>query len=196
MVQSKKVHSALSHGGYAAKALLPGEDSAAFEKLHRNLIAELAPTGSIEEDIVATLARLVWRKQNMATYRIAKFAQKRYAVIEGEKLRDAKNSLFPNLERVQAVRAAAQAQAREELGDAYALVEFGETATLDQLMKELSVEDRIDAMIERCLKRLLLLRGLKSLAPSTASSTLPPAVIAPPTSPSLSKGEVGDPPVV
>jgi hypothetical protein len=49
------------------------------------------------------------------------------------------------------------------------LVEIGEAATLDGLMKELASEERLEAMIDRCLKRLLFLRGLKSL-PSAASS--------------------------
>ena len=65
------MHPALKHGGYAATALLPGENPAAFEKLHHDLIVELAPTGALEDDIVATLARLVWRKQNLATFRVA-----------------------------------------------------------------------------------------------------------------------------
>jgi hypothetical protein len=38
-----------------------------FEKLRQALIAELAPTGALEEDIVANIARLVWRKRNLAT---------------------------------------------------------------------------------------------------------------------------------
>jgi hypothetical protein len=32
-------------------------------KLHRQLIAELSPKGMLEHDVVATIARLVWRKQ-------------------------------------------------------------------------------------------------------------------------------------
>ena len=34
-------HPALKHGAYSATAVLPGERRAAFEKLHRGLIAEL-----------------------------------------------------------------------------------------------------------------------------------------------------------
>jgi hypothetical protein len=67
----KKRHPALKHGGYFSTAVLPGENSAEFEKLHQALIAELAPTGALEENIVADIARLVWRKQNLATFRYA-----------------------------------------------------------------------------------------------------------------------------
>ena len=44
-------------------------------------------------------------------------------------------------------------QAREELGDTYELVELGETATVDRLLQDLVIEERL-AMIDRCVKRL------------------------------------------
>src|SRR5262249_46557025 len=55
------------------------------------------------------------------------------------------------------------------------LAEIDETATVDRLLRDLGVEERLDAMIDKCLKRLLFLRGLKSL--STASSSAPPQPI-------------------
>ena len=47
------------------KLPLPGESPADFEKLHKDLISELAPVEALENDIVATIARLLWRKQNL-----------------------------------------------------------------------------------------------------------------------------------
>ena len=70
-----KVHPALKHAGYSATTLLPGEDAAAFEKLHRAVIAEYNPVGALEDDIVADIARLTWRKQNLATFRIAELGR-------------------------------------------------------------------------------------------------------------------------
>ena len=70
-------------------------------------------------------------------------------------------------------------EAREELGDAYALVEVGETATVERLLRDLDVEERLEARIEKCLKRLLVLRGLKSI--STAYPSPSPARIAGPS---------------
>ena len=72
-----RIPPALKHGAYSATAVLPGESQAAFEKLHRDLIAELNPSGVLEDDIVADMARLVWRKQNLGTLRIAERAQNR-----------------------------------------------------------------------------------------------------------------------
>jgi hypothetical protein len=69
-----RIPPALKHGAYAATAVLPGESRAAFEKLHRGLIAEYTPSGVTEDDIVADIARLMWRKQNLGTLRTAEFA--------------------------------------------------------------------------------------------------------------------------
>jgi hypothetical protein len=69
-----RIPPALKHGAYAATAVLPGESRAAFEKLHRGLIAEYTPSGVTEDDIVAVIARLMWRKQNLGTLRTAEFA--------------------------------------------------------------------------------------------------------------------------
>ena len=61
---------ALKHGAYSATAILPGESQAEFEKLHRDTITEWTPSGVLENDIVMTITRLLWRKQNLDTLRI------------------------------------------------------------------------------------------------------------------------------
>ena len=73
-VHVKKFRAALKHGAFSATAILPGEDPAAFKKTHEDIIAELVPDGALEDDIVWTIARLVWRKKNFATLRKAEFA--------------------------------------------------------------------------------------------------------------------------
>ena len=45
LVVVENAHPALKHGGYSATTILPGEDAAAFENLHRALIGELSPKG-------------------------------------------------------------------------------------------------------------------------------------------------------
>ena len=87
-IRVDRIPPALKHGAYSATAVLPGESQAEFEKLHRGLIAELVPSGVLEDDIVMTIARLVWRKQNLATLRIAERAQSRRVTIWNEKIRD------------------------------------------------------------------------------------------------------------
>jgi len=68
-VRVKKLSPALKHGGYSAIGPLPVEDRAAFEKLHRDLQAELRPDGPFEKDIVADIARCMWRKNHLDTLR-------------------------------------------------------------------------------------------------------------------------------
>jgi hypothetical protein len=96
MSQTKKIHPTLKHGGYAATALLPGEDFAEFEKLHHRLVAEFAPTGPLEADIVATIARLMWRKQHLGTIRCAELARDR-AKTQLSKKKGHKQVLSPRL---------------------------------------------------------------------------------------------------
>jgi len=179
-VHTKKHHPVLKHAGYAAMTILPGENEAEFEKLHRDLIAELAPNGALEDDIVASMAHLLWRKKNLATFRIAALARDRCGQIRSETIpQDVVEYDFPMLAPIrkvdpavrEAATRAAEAQIRKELGDAYELVEIGETATVDCLTKDLEVQDRLDAMITKYLKQLLFLRGLKSISPTTAAST-------------------------
>ena len=83
--RNDRKHPALKHGAYSATAVLPGESRAEFEKLHRDLMAEFTPSGALEDDIVMNIARLVWRKQNLATLRIAEHAQGRRNAIVNEK---------------------------------------------------------------------------------------------------------------
>jgi hypothetical protein len=182
----KKLHPALKHAGYAATSIPPGENAGEFEKLHRDLIAELAPDGALEDDIVATVAHLLWRKQNLQTFRIAELARRRCAQIRSEKPPEDQldfpvlrlGSMVDPAVREAAIRAA-EDQARKELGDTYELTEIDEAATIDRLMKDLEVQDRLDGMIDKCLKRLLFLRGLKSI--SSPSSSAPPQRLAGPS---------------
>jgi hypothetical protein len=174
-VRGHKIHPALKHAGYSATTLLPGEDSAAFEKLHRALIAEFTPVGALEEAIVADMARLTWRKQNLATFRIAELARWRREQIDREKV--PQPDLYPldgidPTEWREEYRAAAE-QARRELGDTYKLIDIGKPATINGLMEELDIEERLDGLISKCLKQLLLVRGVKSLSPASSSASTP-----------------------
>ena len=64
--------------------------------------------------------------------------------------------------REEAARAGEQL-ARTEIGDEYALIE-NDIVTEDRLPADLAIQERIDVLIDRCIKRLLMLRGFKSMA--------------------------------
>ena len=174
-IQVKKLHAALKHGAYSATAVLPGEDLAAFKKLHQECIAHYPPVGPLEDDVVATMARLLWRKQNLPTCRLAELALEYEAAIRREMLPSRLEELLecevPPAKREAAMQAA-EDEARKELGARYALVEIG--ATVDRLLQDLVIEERLDARIDACIKRLLHLRGLRSLSTAPASPPLQP----------------------
>jgi hypothetical protein len=53
---------------------------------------------------------------------------------------------------------------RRELGSAEELLDIGEIPTIEYLERELDLMDRLDGFIDRCVKRLLMVRGLKSIS--------------------------------
>jgi hypothetical protein len=185
MPRKHKPPNALKHGGYSATALLPGEDPAAFDKLYRSLQLEFSPDGSFENDIIETMAHLLWRKTNLATCRIAELAQNRHMDIRSEKVPQGELLIPPFETHTKVDPAAREAgiqaaddQTRTELGIAYELVEVGEPATFAGLIKDLEVQERLDSMIDKCLKRLLFVRGLKSIS-ETSPSALPKRITGP-----------------
>jgi hypothetical protein len=64
---------------------------------------------------------------------------------------------------------AAKDRARKVLGGAFELVEAGDTATVERLLRDLKIEEQLDAMVDKCLKRLLFVRGLKSMSGSSSA---------------------------
>jgi hypothetical protein len=71
--------------------------------------------------------------------------------------------LSGSAEEVRGQRELADEQARGELGDdAWGLVEIGEIATVEYLLEDLAVAERLNGLIDRALKRLLFVRGIKS----------------------------------
>ena len=59
---------------------------------------------------------------------------------------------------------AAQKQACSELGD-WSEFRDDDFGTIERLMKDLEIIERLDAVIDKCVKRLLMVRGVKALAP-------------------------------
>jgi hypothetical protein len=174
------VHPALKHGGYSGTSVLPGEDAAAFEKLKRDLFDEFSPNGSFEEEIIITIARLIWRKRNLGTYRKAEAARDRVDSIEynARWASSPKQSELEEIEKQNELDEKVEQQSREELGEAYELVELEDLLTHEYLTDELHLIDRLDGMIDRSLKRLLMVRGLKSISVTSLDISLQPKQIA------------------
>jgi hypothetical protein len=86
--RNKKLHPALKHAAFCATGILPGEDREAFAQLHQDVAKDFCPDGPVESDVVAGIARLLWRKKHLHTIRAAEAARERLAAIQSEKLLD------------------------------------------------------------------------------------------------------------
>jgi hypothetical protein len=177
VVKRRRTSSVLKHGAYAM-GLLQGEDPAAFERLHKELVADYSPIGVLQEEVVWDMACIVWRKRHMDTFGEAQRAWQRYDDIESrqrtmlakelmaEGLIDSYSSTASNVlppEAENELRENVEKEAREELGDDYKFIEAGREATLDSIMGRFDLVARLDAMLDTLVKRLLHLRGLSSL---------------------------------
>jgi len=168
------VPSALKHGFYSAIGLLPTEDPAEFEKFKQEIFDDYKTVGRSEEIIVNEIACLLWRLEHLPTYGVAARARQQHAAIHA-KLPSTGWSIPPLLtgyeepeplspEELAALRKSVAKEARAKLGRALKLVEIGDVATIEYLEKELGIRERLHSMIARLEKRLLFLRGIKSIS--------------------------------
>lgn len=177
--QTSRLPPALKHGCYSALDILPTEDRAAFDKLHSDLVAEYVPCGVSEEAVISNIAKYTWRRENLATYGLAEYARRVHSSVMFRL--DPPKINWPLLgspetrssEELKELREEAEEQARRELGVAYDLVDIGAVASTEQLEKEILLIERLDGMIARCLKQLLLIRGVKSMALSIPAEAKP-----------------------
>jgi hypothetical protein len=183
----RKIHPALRHGLYSALSVLPGEDEAAFQKLCRHLAEEYAPSGVSELELLHDIARLIWRKQHLSTYRLAHLARAHRDELVEERMRrlSDRSSLPKDVEarvrREDQMREDAEQEVREELGLRGDLLEFTDDDVT--LMHDLELHEKLDAMIARSIKQLLVVKGLKTvngLGPSVTAREKRVAEMKPP----------------
>jgi hypothetical protein len=173
---SNRVPSALKHGIYSAIGLLPTEDPAEFEKFKQEIFDDYKPVGRSEETIVNEIACLQWRLEHLSTYGVAARARQQHAVIYAKFPStgwpipplltgyEEPETLSP--EELETLRKSVAKEARTKLGPAIKLVEIGGVATIEHLEKELGIRERLHGYVVRLEKRLLILRGIKSIPPS------------------------------
>ncbi len=180
---SNRVPSALKHGIFSGIGLLPTENSAKFRKFKKQIFAELGLVGPSEEDIGDKIVCLQWRLKNLFTYELAKRAKQRhrsiYAQFDPPQYEpymlaplidpDYHEPEPPSPEELAARRKAADERAKAELGDAIELVELGDVVTYEFLQKQLAILEQLEGNITRAYKKLLYVRGIKSMSSSTAA---------------------------
>lgn len=59
---------AQKHGAYAHELILPGESPEEFQSLHKGLIEEWKPSGTLEEHTVLSLAQAIWCKNRVSRF--------------------------------------------------------------------------------------------------------------------------------
>ena len=175
---AKRIPPALKHGIYSGLGLLPTESRAKFRKFRKQSFAELALTGSLEEDVGEEIVRLEWRRKNLFIYDLAKQARQQHSSIYAPLSYSAEDiqavladELKPRRspEELAALGKTADRRVRTELGAAIELVYIGDVATIEHLEKELAIRERLDVMIARAYKKLAYVRAIKSMALSVPS---------------------------
>ncbi|MFO1098533.1 MAG: hypothetical protein U1E81_09825 [Xanthobacteraceae bacterium] len=174
MSKRPKSSSALKHGAYSGLTLLPGENRLEFERFRRELIAEFRPQGRLEEEIVADIARLTWRKRNLGNYELTQLisivAKLLTTTRDIAKSNSDKEDTINEIDVYQVL--SKDAEINERSADVIKRdkdlkeLDLRKMATLEGLLKELDVDERLGAMIDKCLKRLLFVRGIKSVGHS------------------------------
>jgi DNA primase len=183
---------ALKHGAYSESVLLSGEDPRKFRMLHAQLVEELAPEGRLQEEIVAAIAALMWRRQNLKNLEVAPLAtlvanalsnallderpnekldaelRELAGIYESEvkqfEERDKEPKEKQNKEtKEKPDKEAKRSRAKQEQAERRL---FGDSkiATLALILKEYDVQDRIDSMIDKHVKRLCYLKTLAPVA--------------------------------
>jgi hypothetical protein len=133
----------------------------------------------------------MWRRQNLSTYGLAECARREHSRIyaclsppfepwvqpfEPLLLSGVQPPKRRSPEELDALREKADKEAQVQLGEALELVEAGDVTKTDHLLNELSIMERLDQMIDRCLKQLLLVKGLKSISSPSAETLRTPRI--------------------
>jgi len=179
------VPNALKHGAYSKLVMLPGEDPAAFEALQQSLFDEYKPAGPSETSTMISIAKTLWQLQRLGLYEHVQylkargnpssFANGKNPITEALQAFRAKHGLIDpkSPPEVPTVPEPPKEKSNDEL-----LLELGNFVTLDHLDKELEVEMKLLAKLDRLLKRYFQIRAMKPLiglgdpaAPALASAT-------------------------
>lgn len=161
---------ALKHGAFSEVLILPGEDPAAFEELKRRLFAEYNVSGCSEEKTMTSIAKAMWQLQRLGLYEHVQHLRARgpdSANRKGSIAEAFKAKYGMPVTDVPTVPDEPAEKTNDEL-----LLELGKLVTLDHLDKELDVENKLQAKIDRLFKRLYQIKAMKSLAGSTLAPGL------------------------
>jgi hypothetical protein len=165
MSHHQRPRNAWKHGGYSNLGVLPGENAQEFNRLHQSLIDEWEPSGPMECDTVLSFAKCMWRKSRLTIYlQIADARTKADFVDPLQPAFDAFAAASkddPRPTPPEWLALAKELSASRDQGQQ--LAKLGEQITPEKLMEEIELADRLDARIDRLLKRLFQLKTAKQM---------------------------------
>jgi hypothetical protein len=184
MNSGRKLPNALRHGAYSVLTVLPGEDAGEFKKLCEKITAQYnVDSDPVLQCELTNLARLLWRRQNLATFDIAAEASRVVDEISADLIprQRVETTEFyllgqklvgepPTVEQTRAGQAKAKEKIQSELGEYAKLAAMSRDLTFENLHEQLAVMERLDQMIYKCMKRVGFIKTLKSV---TASDSIP-----------------------
>ena len=174
---------ALSHGLTAAdNVVLPEEDPDDFERLREGVIAELAPTGALQEVLAHRVAVLLWRLDRVARLEAELFVHGQLTVQRGkvggpfhsssilQGLVDLPEEVNKRLEKCAFSRHMIDEDINEQVPSAQVLVERRQSArALDRIARH-------EAMLQRSLNRTLdEFRRLRDASAAAADTKATPS---------------------
>ena len=182
---------ALKHGAFSKINFLPGEDPQEFENLKASLFAEYNATGRSEEEVLESIASVMWKQRRLGLYLHIKVLRDKLSREAKQAPRGALDPLAPALARFKAIsiggkadpaeverildeqraekeaeriaREKEAAEAEKNRTDDERLLAIGDELSLDQLSKELEIEAKLEAVLDRLYKRLWQIKAFKPL---------------------------------
>jgi hypothetical protein len=181
--------SAYKHGGFSKTVLFPWEDADEFDDLHRSLQEEWEPSGALEEDAVYTILTCIWRKHRIRDKRNLDTL----AALQKQDLKELSEKPLPFFDTKQektmyALKHMPRSDGRPRYDGAFSqLVGFssslygrldgqflelsigmlgGELST-DRILEDLTLEERLDAMVDRAMRRLAQMKFMKQISGSS-----------------------------
>lgn len=152
--------SALKHGAFSDILILPGEDPTKFEELKNGLFIEYKPSGISEEMTLLSIAKAMWQERRLVLYKQIETAK--FLGYEAPQKHPAAKWIGIAQEEG-ASSATGSPQLSTEASDIRTASRFGRLVTLDHLAKELDVELKIHAKIDRLFKRLFQQKAWKQI---------------------------------
>ena len=202
-MSAKTIPNALKHGAFSKINFLPGEDPQEFENLKSSLFAEYNATGRSEEEVLESIAAVIWKERRLGLYlhikvlrdklsreakqpprgaldplalAIARFKAGGKADPVEERILD-KDRAEEEAERIAREKEAAEAEKNRT--DDERLLAIGDEFTLDELNKELEVQAKLQAILDRLFKRLWQIKAFKPLMSANDSPRRVPATETP-----------------